>query len=142
MEPAFWDSSSLVPLCVKQRATSVVQALSQRYSMIVWWAAPIEIRSASARLLRMGQLSSSEHVVAQVRLDELRSEWSEVPPDEALREQAERLVDRFPLKAADAQQLAAAITWCLNRPKGRVFISGDTQLLDAARQLGFQAIEP
>lgn len=90
----------------------------------------------------MGQLSSSEHVVAQVRLDELRSEWSEVPPDEALREQAERLVDRFPLKAADAQQLAAAITWCLNRPKGRVFISGDTQLLDAARQLGFQAIEP
>ena len=141
MEPAFWDSSSLVPLCVKQRATPVVQALSQRYSMIVWWAAPIEIRSASARLLRMRQLSSSEHVVSQVRLDELRSRWVEICPDKALRTQAERLIDRFPIKAADAQQLAAAMTWCLNRPRGRVFISGDNQLLDAARQLGFQAIE-
>jgi predicted nucleic acid-binding protein len=141
MEPAFWDSSSLVPLCVKQRATPVVEAFCQRYGMIVWWAAPIEIRSASARLLRMGQLTSSEHVVAQVRLDELRSEWSEVHPDEALRDQAERLVDRFPLKAADAQQLAAAMAWCLNRPRSRVFISGDSQLLDAARQLGFQMIE-
>ena len=109
--------------------------------MIVWWAAPIEIRSASARLLRMGQLTASEHVVAQVRLDELRSEWSEVSPDEALRAQAERLVDRFPLKAADAQQLAAALSWCVDRPKGRVFIAGDSQLLDAARQLGFQAVE-
>jgi len=50
-------------------------------------------------------------------------------------------VDRFPLKAADAQQLAAALTWCLGRTKGRALISGDSQLLDAARQLGFHAVE-
>jgi predicted nucleic acid-binding protein len=71
----------------------------------------------------------------------MRSDWREVDPSESLREQAERLVDRFPLKAADAQQLAAALTWCIGRPKGRAFISGDGQLLDAAKQLGFHAIE-
>jgi predicted nucleic acid-binding protein len=71
----------------------------------------------------------------------MRSDWLEIDPSEPLREQAERLVDRFPLKAADAQQLAAALVWCLNRPKGRVFISGDSQLLDAAGQLGFHAVE-
>ena len=58
-----------------------------------------------------------------------------------LRDDAESFVDRFQLKAADAQQLAAANIWALGRPIGRFFLSGDTQLLEAARQLGFQAIE-
>lgn len=141
MEPAFWDSSSLVPLCVTQQGTPAAQALSQRYGMIVWWGAPVEIRGAFARLLRMGQLIPRRHVGAQVRLDELRSDWREVLPSDELRDRAEGLVDRFCLKAADALQLAAALAWCSGRPKGRVFISGDSQLLDAARQLGFQAVE-
>lgn len=118
-----------------------MQALSAKYRMAVWWSTPVEIRGAFARLLRMGQLTSLEHVEAQVRLDRVRFVWREVYPNQELREQAERLVDRFPLKAADAQQLAAALSWCVDRPKGRVFIAGDSQLLDAARQLGFQAVE-
>jgi predicted nucleic acid-binding protein len=89
----------------------------------------------------MGQLTSSEHVGAQVRLEELRSKWREVFPNDELRERAEHLVDRFPLKAADALQLAAALAWCLGRPIGRSFISGDRQLLEAAKQLGFQALQ-
>ncbi|MGD0098263.1 MAG: hypothetical protein ABSB60_17405 [Terracidiphilus sp.] len=106
-----------------------------------WWSTPVEVRSAFARLLRMGQLTLNEHVQAQISLDRMRSDWLEVYPTEALREQAERLVDRFPLKAADAAQLAAALAWCVGRPKNRTFISGDSQLLEAARQLGFQAVE-
>jgi predicted nucleic acid-binding protein len=88
----------------------------------------------------MGQLTSSQHVGAQVRLDELRSKWREISPDPPLRDQAEQLLDRFPLKAADALQLAAALAWCSGKPRARAFISGDTQLLDAARQLGFQPL--
>jgi predicted nucleic acid-binding protein len=141
MEDAFWDSSALVPLYVTQRSTQQVEGLSRKFQVTVWWSTPVEIRSAFARLARMGQLTSNGQVQAQFELDQLRRVWREVQPSEALREQAERLVDRFPLKAADAQQLAAAITWCVGRPMGRAFISGDSQLLDAARQLGFEAIE-
>jgi predicted nucleic acid-binding protein len=141
MDDAFWDASALIPLCVRQRSTSTVQALSAQYQKVVWWSTPVEIRSGFARLVRMGQMTPNEHVQAQVRLDRMRSEWLEVDPCETLREQAERLVDRFPLKAADAQQLAAALAWCIGRTKGRAFISGDSQLLDAARQLGFHAVE-
>ncbi|HEY1210465.1 MAG TPA: type II toxin-antitoxin system VapC family toxin [Terracidiphilus sp.] len=141
MDDAFWDASALVPLCVRQRTTSVAKALSTQYRMAVWWSTPIEMRGAFARLVRMGQLPPNEHVQAQVRLDSIRSDWREVDPSEPLREQAERLVDRFPLKAADAQQLAAAMVWCIGRPKGRAFISGDSPLLETARQLGFHAIE-
>lgn len=141
MDDAFWDTSALVSLCIWQRATPAAQALSERFHMTVWWSTPVEVRGAFARLVRMGQLTPNGLVQAQVALEGLREVWLEVDPSEALREQAERLVDRFPLKAADAQQLAAALIWCLGRSKGRVFICGDSQLLDAARQLGFQAVE-
>jgi predicted nucleic acid-binding protein len=141
MDYAFWDASALVPLCAAQRATPVVEALSAQYRVAVWWSTPVEMRGAFARLVRMGQLTPNEQVQALVTLDRMRSAWREVDPSEQLREQAERFVDRFPLKAADALQLAAAMTWCGSRPRGRAFICGDSQLLDAARQLGFQAIE-
>ena len=137
MEPAFWDSSALVPLCVEQLASPLAEQMNLRYSMIVWWAAPAEIRGAMARLLRMGQLTSNQHVGAQVRLDHLRIQWREIAPTPDLRNQTERLLDRFPFKAGDALQLAAALAWTSARPRQRPFISGDAQLLDAAHQLGF-----
>jgi predicted nucleic acid-binding protein len=46
----------------------------------------------------------------------------------------------YPLKAADALQLAAAWTWCSGDAQGCTFISGDAQLLEAARQVGFQVV--
>jgi len=98
------------------------------------------VRSAFARLLRMGHATPAQFSAAQVDLAQLRMSWREVLPSLALRDQAELFVDRFQLKAADAQQLAAAYDWVLGSPAGRVFIAGDVQLLDAARQLGFQAI--
>jgi hypothetical protein len=89
----------------------------------------------------MRQLTSNEHVGAQVRLDRLRAQWHEISPAESLRDHAERLLDRFPLKAADALQLAAAMAWCGGRPRPRAFLSGDAQLLEAASQLGFRALK-
>ena len=141
METAFWDSSSAVPLCVQQPASPVVLRLSALYRMTVWWAAPVEMRSAFARLVRMGQLTKAEQEAAHAKLAVLRDTWKAIQPSEQPREEAEAFVGRFPLKAADALQLAAAMAWCRGRPGGRVFISGDSQLLEAARQLGFQAIE-
>jgi predicted nucleic acid-binding protein len=141
MEQAFWDSSALVPICVQRQAGATVRQLVRRYAMVVWWTTPVEMRSAFTRLLRMGQLTSSEHISAGQGLDQLRHGWRELQPTEQLRVEAETLVDRFPLKAADALQLAAALAWTLGKPHNRLFISGDAQLLEAARQLGFQTIE-
>ena len=64
MEYAFWDASALVPLCVTQRATPVVEALSAQYQVAVWWSTPVEIRGAFARLVRMGQLAPNGQVQA------------------------------------------------------------------------------
>jgi predicted nucleic acid-binding protein len=140
MEPAFWDSSSLVPLCVQQESTPTAEALSEQYSMFIWWATPVEVLGAFTRLIRMRQLTPNQEVQARVALDEFRARWREVRPTEEIRNQAEYLLGRFPLRSADSLQLAATLAWCQGRPKGRAFISGDKQLLDAARQLGFQAL--
>src|ERR1700733_10111872 len=98
MESAFWDSSSLVPLCVTQPASSVVRALSAQYEIHVWWAAPVEVKSAFARLLRMGLLTQPESAAAQRVLEVLRSNWSEVLPAASLRTEAESYVNRFQLR--------------------------------------------
>ena len=117
-----------------------MRPLLQQYEIAVWWATPVEMRSAFERLLRMGQLTAPQHAAAGARLEKLRRGWRELQPSEALRAQAETLLTSYPLKAADALQLAAAWTWCLGHPQMCVFISGDAQLLEAARQLGFQIV--
>jgi hypothetical protein len=89
------------------------------------------------RLLRLGQLAPGGSVQAQVVLNELRSQWREIAPNQPLRDHAERLLDRIPLKAADSLQLAAAFTWTSDRPRGRAFVSGDSRLPEAASELGF-----
>jgi predicted nucleic acid-binding protein len=141
LKPAFWDSSALVPFCARQKASPNTHRLLGQYSVVVWWATPVEVRSALERLLRTGDLSAAERTGAEKRLDRLRKGWSEMAPTEILRDQAEMLLARFPLSAADALQLAAAMTWTSGHPRGRVFICGDARLLDAAEQLGFRTIE-
>jgi predicted nucleic acid-binding protein len=141
MESAFWDTSALVPLCVSQQATAAASQLAREQEMVVWWATPVEARSAFARLARMQNLTASEFMQAQTRLERLRRAWREIQPTDALRAIAESLLDRYQLCAADSLQLAAACTWALNRPRDRRFISADRQLLEAARQTGFRAIE-
>jgi hypothetical protein len=61
-----------------------------------------------------------------------------IPPTDAVRELAFAQLDRFPLKASDALQLAAALVWCKQVPRGRRFICNDRQLLAAATAAGFE----
>jgi predicted nucleic acid-binding protein len=99
------------------------------------------MRSAFARLLRMGQLTQSEYALAGQGLAHLRRGWREIQPTDLVRSEAETLLEHFSLTAADALQLAAAFAWTTGKPQGRAFISGDAQLLEAARGLGFQALK-
>jgi predicted nucleic acid-binding protein len=138
--PAFWDTSALVPLCVQQQPSSAVRQMLEQHEIAVWWATPVEMRSALERLFRMGHLTATEHAAAGVRLKKLRHAWRELQPSEALRAQAEAFLMSYPLKAADALQIAAAWTWCAGDAPSCAFISGDLLLLEAARQVGFQIV--
>src|SRR5438309_1975037 len=141
LEPAFWDTSALVPLCVQQKGSSIVEQLAVAYSIVAWWAAPVEMRSAVTRLLRLGFLSPAEYQQAQARAELLRQSWREIQPQNSVRNLAGSLLNQFPLRAADALQLAAALTWSRQQPQRFAFLSGDKQLLTAAEILGFRTVE-
>jgi predicted nucleic acid-binding protein len=134
---AFWDASALVPLCVIQSTTPSVVSLYKSYPAVVWWATPVEIASALARLLRTREISTSDCAKARQVAVALADEWSVIQPSNALRDHAMRLVDRYDLKAADAMQLAAALDWCENVPRGEIFLTADQRLREAAVLSGF-----
>jgi predicted nucleic acid-binding protein len=134
---AFWDASALVPLCVGQSSTPRAIALYKSYEAVVWWATPVEIASALARLVRMKQLESSDWAKCRQLAAGLADAWFVIQPSGALRARATQLLDRYDLRAADALQLAAALEWCADVPRGRVFLAADEKLREAAILSGF-----
>ncbi len=107
---------------------------------VVWWAAGVEAVSSFSRLKRDGHLTPKECRQALERLEHLRHLWNEIQPTEEVRHRAERLLSSHQLRAAEALQLSAALTWGGNHPRGRVFIGADNKLSDAAEGEGFTVI--
>jgi hypothetical protein len=70
-------------------------------------------------------------------LSTLLSSSKEILPSANVREIAFRQLERFPLRAADALQLAAALVWCGERPRDRWFVCADRPLAAAAVEAGF-----
>jgi len=136
---AFWDTSALVPLCVRQGITPRAIALYKSHDVVVWWSTPVEIASALARLLRMKQLDSGDWTRASRLAKSLADWWSVIQPSDALRAKATQLVDRYDLRAGDSLQLAAALEWCEDAPHGHVFLTADQKLREAASLNGFDA---
>ena len=138
-QKAFWDASALVPLCAGQSTTPQVIALSYRYDAVIWWATPVELAAALARLARMRILSSDEASQAQGLAKKLAEWWLVIEPSQALRTRATEIVERYDLRAADSLQLAAALEWCGDAPQTRVFLAADKRLREAALRSGFDA---
>ena len=89
--------------------------------------------------LRMKQLDSRAWARSNKLAKSLGDSWSVIQPSDALRATSIQLVDRYDLRAADSFQLAAALEWCEYAPQGRVFLSADQKLRDAALLSGFDA---
>jgi predicted nucleic acid-binding protein len=135
---AFWDTSAIVALCCSQAATAQGRQLRREAKrIVVWWGTPVEARSAFARLVREGQMTTEERARAVKLLGQLRAAWDEILPTEKVRSIAEDLPDAHGLRAADAAQLAAALVWCRERPKQRPLVCFDEHLRAAATALGF-----
>ncbi len=136
---AFWDSSALVPLCVPQAFSPKVRELLNHYSVTIWWATPVEIAGAAARLLRVQDIGTDTWKDARRYEGELAQTWRVIAPSDEVRDSAIDLVDRYDVHAADSLQLAAALEWCEGNPRGEIFITLDNRLRDAALLCGFDA---
>ncbi len=136
----FWDTSAIVPLLVAESHSRAVREVARGSILLVWWGTPIECRSALARREREGQLTPKAADQARRRLRSLRDSWAEIVPSEQVRESAERVLLRHPLRAADALQLGAALRWAESKPRGHRFHTLDRRLAEAARREGFELV--
>jgi predicted nucleic acid-binding protein len=136
---AFWDASALIPLCVRQSLTARAVVFYKSYEVVIWWATPVEIASALARLLRMKQLNARDWEQSRRLAGDLANTWSVIQPADVVKARAMQFVQSYDLRAADALQLAAAMEWCEGEPGGRTFLAADVKLREAAALSGFDA---
>lgn len=137
----FWDASALIPLCCRQPASDEVQGLLGRDDdIVVWWGSRVECASALARLERESAFDAVEFGRMRDCLTRLSEGWSEVLAGESLREEALRILRRHPLRAADALQLAAALTWVAGWRGSPQFVCLDARLRQAALREGFELL--
>lgn len=137
----FWDTSAVVPLLVAESTSAAILKLARASSLLVWWATPVECLSAITRREGDATFTSVSADQARQRLRFLRESWSEIAPSEQVRDNAERVLLRHQIRAADALQLGAALRWAENHPRGHRFHSLDSRLNQAARKEGFEIVD-
>ena len=129
----YWDASALVPLIVAEADSDLVRGwLSEDDHIVTWVWTRTEIRSAVARRMREGLLSRPRCRGVFDRLDVLAGSWDEVTDALAVRSRAETLLMRYPLRAADAGQLGAALLVRERLARPLTFVCRDRRLLSAA----------
>jgi uncharacterized protein len=137
----FWDASAIVPLCLDEPWTPLlIQILAEEALMLVWWGSLVECWSAFARLRREGLLQTTDEEHARTLLTHLATSWTEILPSQAVRDHAAHALQGYPLRAADALQLAAALVWVQGQPIGQPFVCLDHRLRAAAQCEGFLLI--
>jgi uncharacterized protein len=140
-QPAFWDASAVVPLCVHESSSRQAHSQLRKFLPVVWWGSLNEVHSAISRLYRVGSLDDREKQKALSQLNLLNRGWREILPGDHVRDVAVRLLEAHELRAADSLQLAAALTWCQQRPAKRDFVCSDARLSKAAAAVGFAVLE-
>jgi len=139
----FWDSSAIIPLLVDEATSPGARAEYLRDpDIVVWWATQVECVSALARLEREARLTSAALREALARLDEMALAWHEVQPVDRVRQVATRLLRTHGLRAADAFQLAAAISASEDRAGSVSVVTFDARLAVAAEREGFSVVNP
>lgn len=96
----FWDSSALVPLCVRQNTSQSFRRLWRESGRVtIWSGSTVEIRSALTRLNRESIIEAKGLAQAVNRLEIMRHQWREIVDGEKLRMLAEDLPDAYGLRA-------------------------------------------
>lgn len=107
----FWDTSALMALvCDEPQSPKWVRHFREDPHMSIWWGTPLECESAIQRRLRQRSFTPEQAKLVRELLGKLAEHWLEVPPSVQLRDLALRLLRTHPLRAADALQLAAALS--------------------------------
>lgn len=139
----FWDTSSLIPLIVREKTSELAEnTLREDLGLVVWWETEAECVGALAQKFRTHRFTDAEVEEALGRLAVLVENWNEIRPTDQVRIRAERLLFSHDLSTADAMQLGSALHWCEDDTRAAQFVCQDLKLRRAARIEGFTVLPP
>lgn len=136
----FWDTSAVVPLVTKEDTTQAMTALVENDpEMIVSCFTDVEVASAIWRQSREKKTAALQRE-ADALLRELERRWLVVDDIATVTKIAREVLSRYPLKAADALQLASALSVVGEDKSAIPFVTLDDRLGNAARSEGFDVL--
>jgi hypothetical protein len=143
----YLETSALVKLYVREPGTGRLLRLASRdanHRLAVLTLAQVEFHSAIRRRERAGDIEGSIARRLITRFEQhLESKFLRQVLNDSVLETASGLVDRHPLRAYDAVQLAGCLA--LKTTSGSdepVFVCADRQLLVAAEAEGLACLDP
>ena len=142
----YLDTSALLKLYIAEEGTErVAGALKDAAEgrVVILDLAPLEARSAVRRREREDDIvgADAERILQQID-DDISSLFLVQPSTSAVREEAARLIDRHPLRAYDALQLAGCLVVRSGMPEPVMFVCADARLCEAAGHEGLAALNP
>ena len=150
MSVYFLDASALAKRYIEETGSAWVRGLCRPddgHILLVARISRVEVASAFARRQREGTLSQVEvdQTVDDLRID-FDTQYQVVELSEELAEEAAWLVQRHPLRAYDAVQLASALYLASALPAlstpSFIFLSADARLLTVAKAEGVATDNP
>ena len=136
----YWASSAILALLLSETpATRLSSLFDADPHITTWWGTTVECVSAIVRRTRTRESNRRTLRIARARLGELSNLWTEVQPRENVRQRAIELLERHPLRAADAMQLASAVAM-EGQSDLPAFVSLDERLRAAAAAEGFTVL--
>ena len=143
----YLDTSALVKLYVHEAGTEQLLRLVSRranHRFAVLTITQVEFRSAIRKRERAGDIDNSVATDLANRFERhLETKFLRQVVNDSVLETATKLIDRYPLRAYDAIQLAGCLI--LKAASGKdepVFICSDRQLLEAAECEGLSSMDP
>ena len=146
MASVYLDTSALIKLYVEEEGTERVVAITDDFDgvqVIILDVTPLEARSAVRRRQREGDISGADadRILDRIE-DDTSSSFLVQPSTSAVIEGAARLIDRHPLRAYDAIQLAGCLVIRDIVPGPLTFVCADVRLCGAAELEGLTVLNP
>ena len=136
----FWDASALVPTFLDEVSTKQVRSWQASDPGVTMMMTVIEVMSAIARKQRERPELAELCKQAIFDVRDAAVTWVQIEDAAAARHHAERIIMNYPLRAADALQLGAALVAADGDPHSLELVTLDGRLAEAARREGFPVL--
>ena len=146
MASVYLDTSALLKLYIEEdgaeRVTHIVEDAEDGGAVILDLT-KVEARLAVRRRARGGDIAGpdADRILRQIE-DDASALFLVQPSTSAVMEEAARLIDRHPLRAYDALQLAGCLVVSESMPEPVTFVCADARLREAAANEGLPTLNP